>query len=719
MRFLTLLSLLHFLLSVSVVAQTKPDLLLFDEDDLIGTGYYDASFAQQVSPSSIAAGGPGDKMIVLTNHAYTGQGSGLLSWQSAPLGNWKLFIAPPGFKTADLSDYTSLLLWVNGPSSISATDLPALSLESSPPDAISAPIQLGEYLPQGLDGDPLTWQKVLIPLKVFAPGPGFSLSKVKDACFRQGAADNVPHTLWVDHVRFLWRSGSKSDSLPPSAPSGLVSRSGDRSIVLHWENDDPRPGTGYHVYRLTQLGERRKLTPGPTPLQSFADLDVTNGETYSYVVRAVNLDREESVDSNVASATPSAFRDDSAFLEYLQHTAFDFFWYETNPRNGLVRDRSDPAADSSIAAVGFGLTGLGIAVEHHWISRAQAAARTFTTLRTLWELPQGPQLTGTAGNKGWFYHFLDMESGLRAGTSELSTVDTAWLLAGVLAVKQFFDREDPQEASIRTLSDSIFNRVDWRWMADKTGTLSYGWKPESGFLTNRWIGYNEAMLLYLLGMGAQSNPLPSSAWTSWCSGYTWQTHEGQTFLTFPPLFGHQYSHCWIDFRDKADAALREKKLTYFENSRRATLAQRAYCIANSPGFAGYSSNLWGLTACNGPGVSGHKAYAARGAPPAENDDGTIAPTAAAASLPFTPEYSLPVLRLLYENYRTNIWTGYGFCDAFNLQAKWWDSLVLGIDQGPILLMAENFRSGHVWNWFMKNQEVKRGLTLAGFQESKP
>jgi hypothetical protein len=217
------------------------------------------------------------------------------------------------------------------------------------------------------------------------------------------------------------------------------------------------------------------------------------------------------------------------------------------------------------------------------------------------------------------------------------------------------------------------------------------------------------MLLYCLGLGTATNPLPASAWNRWTSGYTWTTNYGQAFVPFSPLFGHQYSHCWIDFRHTADAYMNSHNSTYFQNSRRATLAQRAYCIANPLNRVGYSSNVWGLTACDGPA-----GYAAHGAPPAENDDGTIAPTAAGGSMTFTPEFSLPTLRYFYTQYRTHIWTAYGFRDAFNLGAQWYASDELGIDQGPIVSMIENYRTQRVWRLFMRNEEIQRGLQRAGF-----
>ena len=374
-------------------------------------------------------------------------------------------------------------------------------------------------------------------------------------------------------------------------------------------------------------------------------------------------------------------------------------------------DRSTPTSPCSIAAVGFALTSIGIGIDHGWISRTEGAERVLNTLNTFSLGPQGPGAFGTIGYKGWFYHFLDMNTALRYTqfNTELSSIDTALFMAGVLYAKQYFDLPSAQESEIRAKADALVSGVDWDWMARGTDVISMGWQPSSGFIANNWIGYNEAMLLYCLGLGAATNPLPASAWTRWTAGYTWSSSYGEDFVPFPPLFGHQYSHCWIDFRHIADSYMAAHQSTYFQNSRRATLAQRSYCVANPAAQVGYSSNVWGLTACDGP-----NGYAAHGAPPAQSDDGTVAPTAAGGSIAFTPEFSVPTLKYFYTHFRTHIWTAYGFRDAFNLGAQWWGPDELGIDQGPIVLMIENYRTQRVWRLFMKNEEVQRGLVRAGF-----
>ncbi len=705
--------LLIVLSTMVVFGQSKPDLIIFDEDDAVGSGYYDSSWGTKSGSSTLLLGGPSsDKLVIDNVHSSRGTQSGILQWRSVSGGNWKIFIASPGWSARDASGYDSLVFHLNGPGAIAAANLPGVGLESA--TNISTPMLLvGTYLPAGVDGDTTTWQRVAIPTSAFNTSGGFLFSNFKDINFGQAATNNVQHTLWVDDIRFV----TKPDTTLPPAPTGVVIRSGDRSIVLHWDWLTASSVAGYHLYRsTTRTGGYTKITPTPLVQMTHADLTVSNGQAYYYYVRAANGSDVEGPASDTVEATPAAFANDQEFLDYLQRTAIDFFWYEANPANGLVRDRSSVGSASSIASVGFGLTAISIGAERGWIPRTTVRDRVLTTLKTFWTKPQGTATTGTIGYKGFFYHFLNMNTATRSGTSELSSIDTGLLLAGILYAQKYFDGADSLETEIRALADSIYRRMDWLWMRNGQTSLTMGWQPESGFLSARWVGYNEAMILYILGMGAPTNALPSNAWTAWTNGYinNWHSYYGQTFITFPPLFGHQYSHCWIDFRSIADDVCRSRSITYAENSRRATLAQQAYCVANPAGRTGYSSLVWGLTACDGPGTGGAFGYIARGAPPAWSDDGTIAPTAAGGSLPFAPEICLPTLRHFYDQYRAKIWTGYGFRDAFHLGLDWWDPDIIGIDQGPIAIMAENYRSESVWDRFMDIPAIQQGLTAAGF-----
>jgi hypothetical protein len=429
---------------------------------------------------------------------------------------------------------------------------------------------------------------------------------------------------------------------------------------------------------------------------------------------------------------------DQSFLDSLQRDTFRYFWETTNPANGLVPDRAPSNSFASIAAVGFGLTSYLVGVERGYVTRAQAAERTLNTLRFFANAPQSDKATGVAGYKGFFYHFLDMKTGERFKTVELSTIDTALLLGGVLSAQSYFDQNNATETEIRQLADQLYGRVDWTWIQNRKPFVSMGWHPESGFIKSNWTGYNEAMLLYVLALGSPTHAVGTDVWPAWTKSYPWATFYGQPHVNFDPLFGHQYSHVWIDFRGIKDEYMRGKGIDYFENSRRATYANRAYCMANPAKWQDYGPTIWGLTACDGPsdtlanGRSGQTrqffSYRARGAASTQVvDDGTIAPTAAGGSMAFAPEICVPALRAMKVKYGSKLYGEYGFRDAFNPTYRyparvangstangWFDIDYLGIDQGPILLMAENLRSGFVWKLMQKNPHIRRGLAKAGF-----
>ncbi|HWU88787.1 MAG TPA: glucoamylase family protein [Kofleriaceae bacterium] len=429
---------------------------------------------------------------------------------------------------------------------------------------------------------------------------------------------------------------------------------------------------------------------------------------------------------------------DAAVLEDLSRRTFDFFWRTADPRTGLVPDRYPTPSFSSIAAVGFGLTAYPIGVERGYVTRAAARDRVLATLRFFRDAPQGEAAQGVTGYRGFYYHFLDMQTGHRFRDIELSSVDTALLLAGALFCREYFAGADPAEAELRRIADELLARVDWRWMQARAPAIAMGWRPEQGFIDYDWIGYNEAMIVILLALGSPTFPVEPAAWDTWTSRYdaTWGASYGQIHLGFPPLFGHQYSHVWVDFRGIRDRYMHARGLDYFENSRRATLAQRAYARANPGGFQGYGEHVWGLTACDGPGdltlaaggaPRAFHGYAARG--PGALDDGTLAPTAMVASLPFAPEVVLPGIHELRRRYGAHIYREYGFVDAFNPSfpdgarpaagtvvpgVGWIDVDYLGIDQGPIAAMIENHRSGLVWRVMRGSAYLRRALARAGF-----
>jgi len=498
----------------------------------------------------------------------------------------------------------------------------------------------------------------------------------------------------------------------PAAPQNIVTRVADKCVILHWDAV-PDPGVvGYFVCRQSNdTGSYVALNGSAIAMTGFADVNVQDSVAYSYFVKSVNSSNQSSDSSMHVIAIPHQLTDDE-FLDFLQQTAIDFFWYEANPTNGLIKDRSTTNSPCSIASVGFGLTAICIGMDHGWIQATAGRDRVLTTLKTLYYLPQGSGLYGYAGYKGFFYHFLDMSSGLRTGSSELSSIDTALLLAGILYAKQYFlPFSDNISHEICLYADSIYDRVDWKWMQAPYNGIYMQWTPEHQFNNiGTWTGYCEAMIMNTLAAGSPTHPANGQyLYLSWVSNYSWQTLYGYSYVVFPPLFGHQYSQCWIDYRNISDPYMSKKGITYFENSRRATLADRAYCAANPGGFAAYSDSIWGLTASDDPG-----GYLAHGAPPPQNDNGTLAPTAAGGSIAFTPNESLAALRAIYSTYRTQLVTPYGLGDAFNPTKSWFDNQNIGIDEGPIAIMIENYSTQKVWSLFMQNQNVQNGLRALYF-----
>lgn len=415
-------------------------------------------------------------------------------------------------------------------------------------------------------------------------------------------------------------------------------------------------------------------------------------------------------------------------LDAIQRAAFRYFLHETNRANGLVLDKTCEDWPASIAAVGLGLTAYPVGVERGFLSRAEAVERTLTTLRFFWRSKQGPEPDAT-GHQGFYYHFLDQQTGARAWQCELSTVDSALLLGGMLTAAGYFDGDTPAEREIRDLADRLYARVDWRWAQNGGATVTHGWRPESGFLPYRWEGYDEALLLYVLGLGSPTHPLPPESYRAWASTYQWKTVYDIPFLYAGPLFTHQLSHVWIDFRGIQDAFMREHGIDYFENSRRATFVQQQYAIRNPNGFARYGEFCWGITASDGPGeitrvVDGVERrffeYRARGVPDGP-DDGTIAPWAVVASLPFAPEIVLPTIAHFTRLHLHDVHP-YGFKATFNptfpegggAPFGWVSPWHFGINEGPTVVMIENYQSGLVWRLLRGCPYVIAGLRAAGF-----
>lgn len=389
--------------------------------------------------------------------------------------------------------------------------------------------------------------------------------------------------------------------------------------------------------------------------------------------------------------------EDDSFLEELEKANFQFFWEQADSETGLVKDRcnvrqADTGIVASIAATGFGLTALCIGQKRGYVSVQDARNRVIATLRFLWK--------SIYNHRGFFFHFANQKTGERIWDSEISSIDTAILLCGVLTCSQHF-----RYPEITRLAADIFNRVEWTWLSEDTALLPHGWAPETGFLPYRWDYYSELMMMYLLGLGSATYPLPAAVWNSWKR--TTFEFDGLRYIgAFAPLFVHQYSQAWFDLRGK-----RDKYADYFKNSVTATEVHRRFCLEFASQFPAYSDDLWGITASDSA-----KGYVVWGGPPQMGPiDGTVVPSAPGGSLPFLPQATLRVLKNMKNKYGNGCWSRYGFVNAFNPLKNWYDTDVVGIDTGITMLMAENLRTGFVWSTFMRNKEAQRGLERAGFR----
>lgn len=729
-----------FALSPLTRAQAQTT-VLFDEDDPIGAGYRDAS-------QGAVAGGDalymlaGDKLPVTTN-AFTGTTAGDLEYLHTSAGSWSMFVGNDGGAVVDLTEADSIVLYLNGPVAVPGGELPRFALrtqtgQTTEPIWLSVPSNVRRASSSGFTDQSTTNASLTTAYVEVLPStlrrPGYPEDLIitfddvpLDTSVAGIGAPATPSKFVVEtasglQLDFRFRdldgngtisaSNEYIDVLTPNE-AGSSSQSPTWRLELASVPADLVPPGAGDVFELNLLYDEFSVDgdPGTWQRRSYPMIDVAPDGAPTDVSgivfmnggvtpeqRSVWFDRVEAVTN-----------DDETFLDDVQKKTFAFFWNETNPANGLVRDRTGNPGLCSIAAVGFGLSAYTVGIDRGWITREQGIQRVLNTLRFFWNAPQGSGATNVTGYKGFFYHFLDMDTGYRRGTTELSTIDTALLLGGVIHVGEYFDGESAAEEEIRALADSIYFRVDWQWAVNNDPLVTLSWDPEDGYSNFDWRGYNEAMIIYILGIGSPTYPLDPASWTQWTSTYRWESHYGFSFVRFPPLFGHQYTHVWVDFRGIQDDYMRGRGIDYFENSRRATLAQRAYHIDNPRNWVNYSRDEWGLTASDYP-----DGYIARGAPPAQNDEGTIAPTAPGGSVPFAPTETIAALRTIKRKYQ-NMYGAYGFRDAYNRTRAWYSDQYLGIDQGPIILMIENHRTGAVWDSFMQNEHVQRGLDLAGFR----
>ncbi|HMP49519.1 MAG TPA: glucoamylase family protein [Oligoflexia bacterium] len=419
--------------------------------------------------------------------------------------------------------------------------------------------------------------------------------------------------------------------------------------------------------------------------------------------------------------------EEDALLETLQSRAFSYFTEYSHPKTGLIADSNKPQSPASIAAIGMGIASMVVAAERGFITRSLSLQMVTRAIKYLWEAPQGADLNST-GYKGFLYHFLDCSTGKRAWQSEVSTIDTALLIAGALVAAAYFDRDTGEERELRELVDKLYRRIEWDWALNGGLAFTHGWTPENGFMQYRWQGYDEAMILYVLALGSPTFPILPESYLEWTKSFCWKSIYGHDVLYAGPLFIHQYSHLWIDLRDIQDAVMREHQSDYFKNSRLATLIHQEYGLLNPLKFDGCCGCCWGITATDGPGpatviVDGIERtffdYCGRGAPFGP-DDGTIAPWVAIASLPFAPEIVLPAIEH-FTHLGVVTSCQFGFETSFNRtfvdgsgKKGWVSPGNYGLNQGPVVIMVENYRTQLIWNLLRKSPYISTGLKRAGF-----
>jgi len=430
--------------------------------------------------------------------------------------------------------------------------------------------------------------------------------------------------------------------------------------------------------------------------------------TRQYKVKALGTGGTESSFSPLASATTQPMGDE-ALLDMVQHATFRYFWDYGHPVSGMARERNNGNANLvTTGGSGFGIMAIVAAAERGWVSRAEAVDRlikiaSFLEFADRFHGAFPHWINGTNGNVIPFSQYDD----------GADLVETAFMMQGLLAARQYFDQDVPLENGLRSVITGLWEDVEWDWFRKNNGPVLYWhWSPNYAWQMNFPLrGFFEAQIVYILAVASPTHPVPASlyqsGWTS--SNYANpSTHYGYPIYCGPfaggPLFFAHYSYLGFDPRHKKDAFC-----NYFIRNRNHSLIQRAYCTANPEGHEGYSADCWGLTASDDPfGYLAHDLWPS-------NDNGTISPTAALSSMPYTPPESMAALKYFYRTQGENLWGPYGFYDAFNLDENWYADSYLAIDQGPIVAMIENHRSGLLWDKFMQNSEIQPALDAIGFQ----
>ncbi len=695
-----------FMVSSHVLAQ---DDAVFFSDSNTGDDFYDSSWGYVTAPSELELAANNDKFPVDTEHPYRGAHSLRMHWTSNSGGEWGIAVASIGWVGHDFTQLDSVVYWINAPQAIAQADLPDLSLEDLSNNK-STKLFLGDYL-AGVDSDTTTWQKVEIPIDDFQPGTdNCDFTRIKTIFHWQKAADGVEHLAWLDEIKAI-KAGSGPGGAP-DIPSGLIASGAESRIDLRWKRNTEEDLLGYYIYRSASPASGfSKLNPVHHDVHLYSDFLGENDKTYYYYVTAVNESYQESSASDTVSATSYEMTEEE-LLTSVQEATFRYFYDYGHPVSGLTRERKGSGETCTSGGTGFGLITLVVGAERNFEKRDSIAAFVLKMLTFL-------QDECTRYHGAWS-HWINGSTGETIPFSQYDDggdlVETAYLAEGLLVVRKYFTNNNSVETEIRNRATQLWESIEWDWYRRTSDTdgkhLYWHWSPNYGWQMNMPIyGFNEAMIVYLLAIASPTHPVPASLYyDGWCSSSAYANGNSyygyEQWVGWPhggPLFFTHYSYLGFDPRNKSDIYC-----NYFENNRNISLINRAYCIDNPEDHTGYSALVWGLTASDNPwGYYAHE-------PRPEHDNGTITPTAAISAMPYVPDESKATLEHFYFTYGDKLWGEFGFRDAFNLDENWFATSYISIDQGTIVPMIENYRTGLCWDLFMQNDEIWTMLTDIGW-----
>lgn len=687
--------------------------MIFAQDDIIffsdspdGDILLDASWGFYSQPSYLELKGNNDKFPVDAQHPYQGAHSLRLHWISKSGGDWGIAVASQGWQRWDFTKYDSIVYWINAPAAIEPEDLPDFGIEDVT-NRRSSRINLSQFV-EGVDADSTTWQKVSIPIDSIPVGPdNCDYTKIKTIFHYQANSDGEEHIVWIDEIRIIKAGGT--GPTPPPIPTHLMVEGHDSRIDLKWDLIINPDLLGFYIYRSsTELGPFEKINQIAHQRNLYSDFFGENDRTYYYYITAVNNAYDESEPSDTLSATSYEMNEEE-LLTSIQKATFRYFWDYGHPVSGLTREVSGSGNTCTSGGTGFGLMTIMVGTDREFVSRDSAAARVLKILSFL-------QDSSTRYHGAW-PHWINGETGETIPFSMYDDggdiVETAYLVQGLLTIRQYFTLDNAVETEIRNRATELWETVEWDWYRrNPYGIVLYWhWSPNYDWRMNMpVIGFNECMIVYLLAIASPTHPVPSSLYyegwaaspnyTNGNSYYGYKQWVGKPYGG--PLFFTHYSFLGFDPRDKQD-----QFCNYFENNRNISLIHRAYCMENPKQHAGYDSLVWGLTASYNPwGYSAHE--------PFTNDNGTITPTAAISAMPYTPNESIATLKHFYYQFGDRLWGEFGFKDAFNLNQNWFAEIYVSIDQGTIVPMIENYRTELCWNMFMQNTEIQDMLQAVGF-----